>query len=88
MKRLKILVPACLFLATMFLSSILAQSPVNLNTATVAELQGLPGIGPALAERIVAHRERHGRFKRPQDVVIVRWMSAKRYRRIAARVRI
>ncbi len=88
MKRLKILVPACLFLATMFLSSILAQSPVNLNTATVAELQGLPGIGPALAERIVAHRERHGRFKRPQDVVIVRGMSAKRYRRIAARVRI
>lgn len=37
--------------------------PVNLNTATAAELDSLPGIGPVLAERIVAHRGEAGPFR-------------------------
>ncbi|HEU0175909.1 MAG TPA: helix-hairpin-helix domain-containing protein [Blastocatellia bacterium] len=61
---------------------------IDINTASVEELQGLPGIGPALASRIVEHRRRHGPFKRPQDVVIVRGMSAKLYRRIAHLIRV
>jgi competence protein ComEA len=61
---------------------------ININAATVEELQGLPGIGPVLASRIVEHRRRHGLFKRPQDVVIVRGMSAKLYRRIAHLIRV
>lgn len=36
--------------------------PLNLNTATVTELDGLPGIGPVLAQRIVDHRETSGPF--------------------------
>jgi competence protein ComEA len=36
---------------------------VDLNTADVAELDGLPGIGPVLAQRIVDHRTRHGPFR-------------------------
>jgi competence protein ComEA len=39
-----------------------AGSPVNLNTATVAELDALPGVGPVLAQRIVDHRRDHGAF--------------------------
>ncbi|HWA16451.1 MAG TPA: ComEA family DNA-binding protein, partial [Gemmatimonadales bacterium] len=35
---------------------------VNLNVASAAELETLPFIGPALALRIVAFREKHGRF--------------------------
>jgi competence protein ComEA len=37
-------------------------SPMNLNTATEADLDGLPGIGPVLAGRILAWRTEHGRF--------------------------
>jgi competence ComEA-like helix-hairpin-helix protein len=57
--------------------------PINLNTATVAQLETLPGIGPGLANRIIEHRRKHGPFKRPQDLIIVRGFSAKRFRQIA-----
>jgi competence protein ComEA len=36
---------------------------VNLNTATVTQLQGLPGVGPVLAQRIVDYRTRWGPFQ-------------------------
>jgi competence protein ComEA len=39
-----------------------AGGPLNLNTATVADLDALPGIGPVLAQRIVDHRTAHGPF--------------------------
>lgn len=45
-----------------------AAGPVNLNTATDAELQTLPRVGPVLAARIVAWRTEHGRFTRPEDL--------------------
>ena len=60
---------------------------LNLNQATVDDLMELPGIGPVLAQRIVEHRRKYGSFRRPQDVIIVRGMSARRYRRIANLIR-
>ena len=39
-----------------------AAVPVNINTADIAELAGLPGIGEVLAQRIVDYRTIHGRF--------------------------
>lgn len=41
---------------------------LNINTATAAELATLPGIGPALAERIVTWRETHGPFTHIADI--------------------
>ncbi len=45
---------------------------IDVNTAGVAELERLPGIGRALAERIVAERQRGGRFGAPAELARVR----------------
>jgi competence protein ComEA len=56
--------------------------PVNINTASRDELEKLPHIGPALAARIVEHRERYGRFRRPEHLILVRGLSDHRFREI------
>lgn len=53
--------------------------PVNINTATAEELDRIPGIGPALAARIIAHRNRAGLFKRPEDLVKVKGIGEKTF---------
>ncbi|HST84782.1 MAG TPA: helix-hairpin-helix domain-containing protein [Kineosporiaceae bacterium] len=46
-------------------------APVDLNTATVAELDALPGVGPVIAGRIVAWRQENGRFASVDDLAEV-----------------
>lgn len=46
--------------------------PVDVNRAGVDELDGLPGIGPATAQAIVAHREQHGPFATVEELEAVR----------------
>ena len=53
---------------------------ININTASVAELDKLPGIGKGLAERVIEHRERFGPFRRPEHLIIVRGISDRRFR--------
>lgn len=45
---------------------------LNLNTATLAELDALPGIGPALAQRILEYRAAHGGFSTIQELKAVK----------------
>ena len=44
---------------------------LNINTATAAQLEALPGIGPTLAQRIVAYRDTHGPFATVDDLLAV-----------------
>ena len=62
----------------MFLAALLLA--LNLNTATVRELQTLPGVGPALAKKIVEFRTKKGGFKRIEDLLAVPGISEKRWR--------
>ena len=55
---------------------------VNLNTATVSQLEDLPGIGPALAARIVDHRQKNGAFKSVEDVMAVKGIGEKNFAKI------
>ena len=59
-----------------------ARPLINLNTAPRAELEQLPGIGPALAARIIEHRARYGPFRRAEHLLIVRGISERRFARM------
>lgn len=55
---------------------------VNLNTATKEELETLPGIGPALAERILEQRKLLGGFREKSDICTVSGIGEKKYEAI------
>lgn len=55
---------------------------VDLNTATVAELDTLPGIGPVRAQAIVDYRAQHGPFRSPQDITSVHGIGPTIYQQV------
>lgn len=55
------------------------QGRTNLNTATIEQLERLDGIGPVLAKRIIAWRERHGRFSTVRQLDDVQGIGAKKF---------
>ncbi len=57
--------------ATSVGSSVGAIAQVNLNQATVEQLDTLPGVGPVIAERIVEYRKTHGSFSHTRDLLDV-----------------
>jgi competence ComEA-like helix-hairpin-helix protein len=54
------------------------EKPVNINTATSAELQQVPGIGPATADKILQMRKSYGAFKSVDDLQAIRGIGPKR----------
>ena len=59
-----------------------AGKTVNVNTASVEQLQLLPHVGPAVAARIVEHREKNGAFKQAEDLMQVRGIGEKSFERL------
>lgn len=59
-----------------------ANNTININTAPVTDLERLPYIGRTTAEAIVAHRDQHGAFRRPEEVMLIRGVSERRYHEI------
>lgn len=50
-------------------------TPIDLNAATVKELEQLPGVGPTTAKAIVEFRTKSGRFHRVNDLLVIRGIS-------------
>ncbi len=53
------------------------QEPIDVNTASEEDLELIPGIGPAMAQRIIAWREQNGPFERIEDLLNVRGIGLK-----------
>ena len=54
-------------------------TPINLNTATQAQLESLPGVGPKAAERILEYRKQNGHFKKVEDLMNVKGFGEKTF---------
>jgi competence protein ComEA len=63
-----------------------APPPVNLNTATIQQLEALPGIGPRTAARIIEYREKHGPFKKVEELMNVQGVGEKSFLRIRSQL--
>jgi competence protein ComEA len=61
-------------------------APIDLNSATSAQLESLPGIGPALAGAIIAERDRRGGFRSVNELREVRGIGEKRFADLRAHV--
>jgi competence protein ComEA len=56
-----------------------ATAMVNLNTATAADFEGLPGIGAKTAARIIEYRQKNGPFKKVEELMNVRGIGEKNF---------
>jgi competence protein ComEA len=54
-------------------------APLNLNAATEAQLEALPGIGPATATRILEYRKKNGAFKKVEELMNVKGIGEKSF---------
>ena len=59
-------------------------APLNLNAATEAQLEGLPGVGPSMATRIVEYRKKNGPFKKAEDLMNVKGIGEKSFLKLKA----
>jgi len=59
--------------------------PVNINTATADELDTLPGVGPATAERIITYRSKR-KFRKTRDIKRVKGIGKATFKRLKAKI--
>jgi competence protein ComEA len=66
-------------LASAYAQSAAPKGKVNINTATIAELETLPRVGPKVAQRIVDFRTKNGNFKKVEEIMKVQGIGEKVY---------
>lgn len=79
MKKISLTLILFLLGSGLLVSAPLQDKKVDLNKANEVELQQLPGIGPALAKRIVEHRSKNGPFAKLIDLLNVSGIGQKKF---------
>ncbi|MCX6579883.1 MAG: helix-hairpin-helix domain-containing protein [Candidatus Aminicenantes bacterium] len=59
---------------------------VNINTAGKEQLMDLPRVGDKIAARIIEYREKNGKFKRPEDIMKVKGIGEKTFKKFEKRL--
>jgi len=59
---------------------------VNVNSASAADFEALPGVGPKLAARIIEYRQKNGPFKKVEDLMNVRGLGEKNFLKLKAQL--
>ena len=65
-----------------------SNSTLSLNSAMPADLERLPGVGPATAQRIIKYREANGPFQSPEDLTKIKGIGPKKFAKLAPFVRL
>ncbi len=58
------------------------EQKININTASLSELQKLPRVGPQVAQRIIDYRKEHGNFRKIEEIMKVRGIGEKTYNQL------
>ena len=64
------------------------QLVMDINQASAEGFAKLPGIGPALAQRIVIYRQKHGQFRRVEDLLAIRGIGHKKWKALRPYLRV
>jgi competence protein ComEA len=87
MRILSRVLAAVLFVALVSLTGaaqkkVTPAQPIDLNAATVAQLEQVPGIGPATARAIVKMREKSGHYQRVEDLLAIHGISQGKFEKM------
>ena len=85
---LRPLLVSATFALTFWLTSSLTNSQIDINSADQRDLESLPGVGPALAQKIIEHRERHGYFHTVSDLKHISGIGDKTLQQIEPDIKI
>jgi len=66
----------------------ISESAINLNTASAEELEKLPNIGKQKAREIIRYREKFGRFRKTEHVILVRGISDELFRKTRSLIKV
>jgi len=61
---------------------------VDINRASVEDFEKLPGIGPKLARQIVAYRQKHGPFRRVEDLMAIKGIGVRRWKKLRPLIKV
>lgn len=64
------------------------ETAVNINRASLDELEKLPFVGEGFARKIIEHREKYGNFRRAEHLLLIEGISDRKFRQIREKIKV